>query len=64
MVRSCPKSSKQILSHKDLSENYHLQFSDVKLCHPFEMDVVEAEMTKWVTPPTCEIIVREERDET
>ena len=29
-----------------------------------EIDGVEAEMTKWVTLPSCEISVREERDET
>ena len=27
------------------------------------MDAVEVEMTKWLTLPTCEISVREERDE-
>ena len=61
------KSSKKILSHKDLTLK-RLQFSDFKfkinVCHPREMDVVEAEMTKWVTLPTCEISIREERDET
>ena len=54
-------------TYKDLSEKL-LQFSDVKsrikACHPREMDAVEVEMTKWVTLPTCEISVREERDET
>ena len=38
--------------------------SKIKVCHLCEMDVVEAEMTKWVTLPTCKISIREERDET
>ena len=63
LVRCCPKSSKDIVSHKDLTFK-RLQFSDVKsrikACHPREMDAVEAEMTKWVTLPTCKINVREE----
>ena len=61
-------------TYKDLSEKL-LQFSDfksrIKVCHPREMDVVEAEMIDEmvysmfvVTLPTCDISVREERDET
>ena len=53
LVRCCPKSSKK-LSHKKITLK-HLQFSDfkksrIKVCHLCEMDVVEAEMTKLVTP--------------
>ena len=38
--------------------------SKIKVCHPREMDVVEAEMTTWVTLPACKISIRKERDET
>ena len=56
-----------------IQKNFHikkqrLQFlnvkSEIKVCHPREMDVVEAEWTKLVTLPICEISIREEGDET
>ena len=55
-------------SYKNLNKK-RLYFSDfkkpkIKVCHPCEMHVVEAQRTQWVTFPTCEISVREERDET
>ena len=50
---------RQKLSHKELAWK-RLQFSDfkfkIKVCHLCEMDVVEAEMTKWVTPNLWKLV--------
>ena len=50
--KAAEATGNEICSHKDLTLK-RLQFSDFKfkmnVCHPREMDVVQAEITKWMT---------------